>query len=86
MDHGPAGSSESLGLWPADALSAGLAISAPSAPAEPCLAGSGASSPVGDGAGLSRGAAAPWLPAGGCLGMMMPGAVAFARSSRRVYT
>ena len=56
-------SSESLRLWPADAPSAGLAISAPSAPAEPCLAGGGASSPVGDGAGLSRGAAAPCLPA-----------------------
>ena len=43
--------SESLGLGPSDALSVGLAISAPSAPAEPCLAGGGAPSPVGGGAG-----------------------------------
>ena len=45
------GDSESLGLGPSDALSVGLAISAPSAPAEPCLAGGGAPSPVGGGAG-----------------------------------
>ena len=43
--------SESLGLGPSDALSVGLAISAPSAPAEPCLAGGGAPSPLGGGAG-----------------------------------
>ena len=43
--------SESLGLGPSDALSVGLAISAPSAPAEPCLAGGGTPSPLGGGAG-----------------------------------
>ena len=46
-----AGRSESLGLGPSDSLSVGLAISAPSAPAEPCLAGGGAPSPLGGGAG-----------------------------------
>ena len=45
------GPSESLGLGPSDALSVGLAILAPLAPAEPCLAGGGAPSPLGGGAG-----------------------------------
>ena len=57
-----------------------ISVSAPSAPAEPCLAGGGAPSPLGGGAGCSRGAAAPDLPAGDC-----PGRSRLRALARRVY-